>query len=161
MLAEIRRLFSHSRWADECLLAALRRCPHVPPEALREMCHVAGAAETWLSRIRGRAARVPVWPELSLEQAAELAASIHLEYERALAPLDEESLARAVAYTNSAGQSFETPLGDILLQAVLHSQYHRGKINLILRAAGLDPAPVDFISFARGVPAAVTPRRSA
>jgi uncharacterized damage-inducible protein DinB len=41
---------------------------------------------------------------------------------------------------------------------MLHGQYHRGKINLLLRQAGLAPAPVDFISFVRGVPAATTRR---
>jgi uncharacterized damage-inducible protein DinB len=49
-----------------------------------------------------------------------------------------------------------TPVGDILLQVALHGQYHRGKVNLLLRDAALPPAPVDFISFARGVPAATT-----
>ena len=57
---------------------------------------------------------------------------------------------------NSAGQSFETPVSDMLLQVALHGQYHRGKINLLLRQAHLPPTPTDYIAFARGVPAAVT-----
>ena len=44
----------------------------------------------------------------------------------------------------------------MLLQVALHGQYHRGKINLMLRQAGLPPTPTDYISFARGVPAATT-----
>jgi uncharacterized damage-inducible protein DinB len=57
---------------------------------------------------------------------------------------------------NSAGQSFETPVSDMLLQVALHGQYHRGKINLMLRQAHLPPTPTDYIAFARGVPAATT-----
>ena len=59
-------------------------------------------------------------------------------------------------YVNSAGQSFETPVSDMLLQVFLHGQYHRGKVNLMLREGGLPPVPTDYISWARGVPAAVT-----
>jgi hypothetical protein len=40
---------------------------------------------------------------------------------------------------------------------MLHGQYHRGKINLLLRQSGAEPAPADYISYVRGVPAAVTP----
>jgi uncharacterized damage-inducible protein DinB len=61
---------------------------------------------------------------------------------------------RGIGYTNSAGRSFVTPVGDILLHVALHGQYHRGKVNLLLRQAELEPAPVDFIGFVRGVPAA-------
>jgi hypothetical protein len=39
---------------------------------------------------------------------------------------------------------------------VLHGQYHRGKVNLLLRQEGEQPAPTDYIAFVRGVPAAVT-----
>jgi uncharacterized damage-inducible protein DinB len=79
-------------------------------------------------------------------------------YKRILDAATESSLDEPVDYTNSAGQRFNTPLVDILLQVALHGQYHRGKVNLLLRQAGSEPAPTDFISFARGVPAAVTPR---
>ncbi|MFQ5740386.1 MAG: DinB family protein [Acidobacteriota bacterium] len=33
-------------------------------------------------------------------------------------------------------------------------QYHRGKVNLLLRQAGHAPAATDFIAFVRGAPAA-------
>ena len=41
-----------------------------------------------------------------------------------------------------------------LLHVPLHGQYHRGKINLLLRQAGRQPAPTDYITFVRGVSAA-------
>ena len=34
--------------------------------------------------------------------------------------------------------TFTTPLGEILLHVALHGQYHRGKINLLLRILGRD-----------------------
>ena len=61
---------------------------------------------------------------------------------------------RMVDYRNSAGISFSTSAGDILFHVMLHGQYHRGKVNLLLRQSGFPPVPTDYIAFVRGVPAA-------
>jgi uncharacterized damage-inducible protein DinB len=157
-LEQLRRLWAHAEWADGLLLAALERQPNPPAEALREYAHILGAEETWLARLEGRAARVAVWPEVAPEAVGELARSVRAGYSAYLTSLAEAELDRGVAYVNSAGLAFTTPAVDILLQVMLHGQYHRGKINLLLRQAGLAPAPVDFIGFVRGVPAATTRR---
>ena len=47
---------------------------------------------------------------------------------------------------------------DMLLQVVLHGCYHRGQVALVVRGAGAEPSPTDYIAFVRGAPAAVTPR---
>ena len=157
-LEQLRRLWAHAEWADGLLLAALEQQPNPPAEALREYAHILGAEETWLSRLEGRPARAAVWPEPTPEAVGELARAVRAGYGAYLTSLAESQLDRGVAYVNSAGLAFTTPAVDILLQVMLHGQYHRGKINLLLRQAGLAPAPVDFISFVRGVPAATTRR---
>ncbi|NOT09254.1 MAG: hypothetical protein HOP28_13745 [Gemmatimonadales bacterium] len=157
MLPHLVRLFAHIRWADGILSDALARTPTPPAECIREYAHILGADETWLSRLTQRPPRVPVWPALALPELTSLAADVHAGFDRYLADIDERSLASDVAYVNSAGQSFRTPAGEILLHITLHAQYHRGKINLLLRQAGLQPAPTDYIAFVRGVEAAVTP----
>ena len=152
----MRRMWAHAAWADALLLSALEAMQPPPPLAWREYSHVLGAESVWLDRSLGRKARFAVWPELSSAEASALAASLRQEYGDYVAALEPDTLDRRVAYVNSAGQSFETPVSDILLQVFLHGQYHRGKINLLLRQAGLPPAPTDYIAFARGVPAATT-----
>lgn len=154
----IRRLWDHTRWADVRLLEALRQCERVPAEAIKEYAHVIGAEETWRSRIEGRTAELPVWPTVEMEGLAPLVERSHAGYAALLARLDAAGLERGVTYTNSAGQTFTNTTGDILLQVALHGQYHRGKINLLLRQAGENPSAVDFIAFVRGVPAATTTR---
>jgi uncharacterized damage-inducible protein DinB len=62
-----------------------------------------------------------------------------------------------VPYHNSANIAFETSVRDILQHLFMHAQYHRGKVNLLLRQAGITPASVDYIGFIRGFPTAVTP----
>jgi len=156
MPADLQRLFAHLIWADARLLQALRHATDSPAEALREFGHGLGADEAWLARIEGRAARAAVWPNLPFAQLEALADMVHEGYRRLLATLDDPGLARTVGYTNSAGQRFENTVGDILLHVAMHAQYHRGKVNLLLRQAGLEPAPVDYIAYIRGAPAART-----
>lgn len=156
MLDAIRKLWAHVAWADDLLLAGLR-AGHPPAEALREYAHVLGADEIWLARLEGRAPRSPVWPEVTLEELPALAASVHQGYRSYLAALEPRQLGCIVAYTNTAGKAFETPAEDILLHVALHAQYHRGKVNLLLRQAGLSPAPTDYIAWVRGAAAATTP----
>ena len=155
-LGVMHRMWEHAAWADELLLGALGAVEPPPAHAWREYAHVLGAESVWLDRLRRRPQRYPVWPELSVADASALASSLRVEYAEYVAAQTVDTLDARVPYVNSAGQSFETPVIDILLQVFLHGQYHRGKVNLLLRQGGLPPVPTDYITFARGVPAATT-----
>ena len=155
-LDQIRSLLSHAAWADAAVQAALEAHASPPPLAVREYVHIVGAEEVWLSRLEARPAEAPVWPDLSLREVTALARAVRAGYAGYGDRLAESDLDRGVTYTNSAGLTFTTPIGDILLHVALHGQYHRGKVNLLLRASDLAPAPVDFIAYVRGVPAATT-----
>ncbi len=157
-VAGLRRLWAHARWADETMVAGLAGT--APPEpVLREFSHVLGTAEVWLARLERRASRLPVWPDLGPGQLAEAVRLVHAGYDAFLAALSPVRIAEPVSYVNSAGQEFDNPVGEILTHAALHGQYHRGKVNLLLRQAGREPFPVDYIAFVRGVPAATTKPR--
>jgi uncharacterized damage-inducible protein DinB len=149
----IRRLWAHAAWADTALLEALRDEAGTA-DARRELAHVVGAEEVWLARLEGRAPRSAVWPDAASSAIEEQVRATHRGYATYLSALQDQDLGASVTYTNSAGQTFENTVGDILLHVGLHGQYHRGKINLLLRQCGRQPAPVDFIAFVRGVPAA-------
>jgi uncharacterized damage-inducible protein DinB len=156
LLEDLRRLAEHARWADRVLLEALEAAGDVPADAIREYAHTIGAAEVWLARLEQRPSRLAVWPASSLSELGEWQAVVHTGFAAYLATLNEATVSHLVHYTNSAGRSFETSVRDILLHVALHGQYHRGKVNLLLRQAGLAPAPTDYIAFVRGVPAATT-----
>ena len=151
----IRRVFDHLTWADTTMVAAVGG-EESPAAAARELSHVLGAQENWLARLEEREATLPIWPDLPRTDLTPTMNRIQRGYARYLSALRDEDLTRLVAYTNSQGRSFETAIGDILLHVALHSQYHRGKVNLMLRQSNVTPAPVDFIGFVRGVPAAKT-----
>ena len=150
MLPTLRKLWAHLDWADETLLRVLEAAAP-PPDVIREYAHILGADEVWLARLTHRAPRVPVWPSVTLAELRALKAAVHEGYRRYFEALDEASLAQVLAYTNTAGKPFENPVGDLLLHVSLHAQYHRGKVNLLLRQAGLEPVSTDYIVFVRTV----------
>jgi len=151
------RLVAHLRWADERVQAALGSSDAPPEAALRAYAHTVAAERLWLDRIAGVAATVAVWPTLSLDDLSALAEACHGDLDVLVSRAGEADLEQEVAYTNTAGQSFRTALGDILLHVCLHGMHHRGQVSLLLRQGGLDPVPTDYIAFARGTPAAMTP----
>jgi uncharacterized damage-inducible protein DinB len=153
-LQRIRHLWEHAVWADARLLDALGPAAAHVPLALSEFTHLLGAAETWLARLQGRAPRTAVWPELTLGEAAALRAETAAAFGAYLSELSRSDLASDVGYTNSAGHSFTSTVGDILVHVALHGQYHRGKVNVLLRQGGFAPAATDYIAFVRGAPAA-------
>lgn len=162
MLASIRRLWQHLFWADREILRALEASRVPPVEALRELAHLVATEEVWLARLERREARSKVWPKIrdgvsppaALAEVGVLVDRTHLACERFLDALGEEDLRVRIDYVNSAGDAYVNSVGEILLHVALHGQYHRGKVNLLLRQAGLDPAPTDYIAFVRGAPAA-------
>jgi uncharacterized damage-inducible protein DinB len=153
-LSHLKRLFEHMSWADRAAAAALTAAPEPPPLALATYAHVLGAELVWIDRLEGLPQSVAVWPGADLAACRDLADRAQRRYAAYLALLTEPDLDRPVPYTNSAGQSFETRAGDILLHVALHGSYHRGQVAQLLRAAGAVPAATDYIGFVRGVPAA-------
>jgi uncharacterized damage-inducible protein DinB len=40
------------------------------------------------------------------------------------------------------------------VHVAMHGSYHRGQITMLVRDAGAEPQPTDYIAFVRGAPAA-------
>ncbi len=146
-------LMDHMAWADERVLESLRQ-PGVPQRALDLYAHVLGAEHVWLSRLEQRPRRVPVWPALTLEQCVELAEENRRAFRTFVDRLTSDDARRIVHYRNSAGDEFDNAIEDILVHVALHGSYHRGQVSLLVRDAGAEPQPTDFIAFVRGAPAA-------
>jgi uncharacterized damage-inducible protein DinB len=153
---QLGKLLDHLEWADRRVLDSLRAMTHTDQRALDLYAHVLGAEHTWLSRMLERAPREKIWPDLTLERAAALAAENAAGLRTLLESRSAIELQRKVAYSNSAGIAFESTVEDMLLQVILHGCYHRGQVAMVVRGAGGEPAPTDYIAFVRGAPAAVT-----
>ncbi len=150
MRAILQRLVDHMGWADAQVLARLRGAPE-DTASLRWYAHVLAAERVWYLRMQGRDWTTQrVWPSLSLDECAEMAAKNAEQLVQYVAKLTDEDLTRGVAYTNSAGDSFTSTVADMITQVALHGVHHRGQIAASLRANGVEPPALDFIRFARG-----------
>jgi len=156
VLGYIRKLVEHLQWADAAVLDALRSSPGSDTRGLVLYNHVLGAEAVWLSRLLGQPQTVAVWPTLTLDEAATLAATNARGLDEFLSSLAPGDLAREIDYRNSAGQAFRNTIEDILLHVALHGSYHRGQVALVIRTGGGEPAPTDYIAFIRGAPTART-----
>jgi uncharacterized damage-inducible protein DinB len=150
MKPHLERLFRFVAWADRRTLDSLRAVPLAAvAEALPLMAHVLAAEHVWLARLEGREPKHPVWPDLSLEACAQLLQENEAGYRAFVERLSDNHLAQLTLYRNAAGQEFQTPVLDILLQVITHGGYHRGQIAKILGRSGVTPASTDFIVFQR------------
>jgi uncharacterized damage-inducible protein DinB len=156
VIGYLNKLVEHLAWADESALSALRNAPGSESRGLTFYAHILGAEATWLARIAGRRSDVAIWPTLSLDEAATLAARNAAELRALIAPLTADDLAAEVQYHNSAGKEFRSTLEDILLHVALHGAYHRGQVSLLIRDGRGEPIATDYIAFIRGAPAART-----
>jgi uncharacterized damage-inducible protein DinB len=141
------RLVGHMRWADAQFAGALEHDP--PPEAVRLFAHVASVEHLWYARIRGEPQQHAVWPALDVSQSRDLAAEHADFFERLVADSDGDALARVVAYRNSAGRDYRSPVDEIITHVAMHGSHHRGQIARSLREAGREPPYTDYIQFSR------------
>lgn len=58
-------------------------------------------------------------------------------------------LSEKCVYRTTAGNSFETPIEDVLLHVVIHLAYHRGQVAAAVRQAGGTPAAADYVVYLR------------
>jgi uncharacterized damage-inducible protein DinB len=145
----VHRLFDHVFWADERVLDRLRGSD-AGAKVAALFSHLLAAEHVWLARLRGEdSSRIPVWPDLTIQQCSGLASELRTGYRDLLAELGTGEMERRVSYRNSAGREFSSSVGDILMHVALHGSYHRGQIATRMRDDGIDPINSDFITFAR------------
>jgi uncharacterized damage-inducible protein DinB len=121
MLQLIADLFQYQVWADSQLVAALKAHPRAAADdRIRELLHHIVAVQRYF--LQKPIAGGPVPPLAEIEVLFRETAQ--------LAPADDLPT-------------------DHLLQAVLHSQHHRGQIATRLRDLGGSPPTVDYIVWVR------------
>ncbi|WP_201008253.1 DinB family protein [Paenibacillus glycanilyticus] len=147
----IRRMMDHLYWADGRILDALEESETKNKDLLKLVRHVAVAEQVWLSRLQGRGSvQYSLWEEAEDLTAIRTMFEENAEQYRVyIEGLKESELDEMIDYANQSGVPFQASIRDILLQVLLHGQYHRGQINRALRTESAEPVQVDYITFAR------------
>jgi uncharacterized damage-inducible protein DinB len=120
-------------------------------KALTLMGHIVAARRLWLFRF-GVAQDTPkeFFPaRIDLATLKADLAKMHQVWSEYLGQLSELELARKFDYRSMEGEWFRNTVEDVLTQLFGHSLYHRGQIAALLRSIGAEPAPTDFVFWAR------------
>ncbi len=154
-----RHMFAYEHEAHQRVLDSLNRCPPAGQQtpafqkAVDLMAHVAAARRLWLSRMGISQEKLAL---RDLEPSGVLLAELPARLQAAgaawaayLARLDEAELARTFAYQSFDSGRYTNVVEDIVLQLFGHSLYHRGQVALLIRQAGGEPAPTDYLFWTR------------
>ncbi|EQA38785.1 DinB family protein [Leptospira inadai serovar Lyme str. 10] len=63
--------------------------------------------------------------------------------------LSEEIIRQNLGYKSLKGDSFSTPISEVLIHLFNHQTHHRGQVTTLLFQNGIDPGITDFIYFTR------------
>ena len=147
-LEMIQKMYEHLHWSNKRILEALQSNEDENEEVRRLFSHILLTEKVWITRLRGLdSSQLSIWSEANLEVCAELIQQNEESFTAFFTNLTY--LEEIVSYTNSKGKEFKNSIRDILTHVALHGQYHRGQINSRLRAGGIEPVNVDFITFVR------------
>jgi uncharacterized damage-inducible protein DinB len=143
-------MYEHLNWANQRILETLQSMKGENQEVCRLFSHILFAEKVWITRLQGLdSSRLPIWSDVDIEVCADLVMQNNESLTTFLASLSNTDLDKLISYSNSKGKEFKNSVRDILTHIALHGQYHRGQINLRLRADGFEPVNLDFITFVR------------
>ena len=145
----ILKMYKHLDWANKRILEYLQTVECDNESVIRLFSHILLAEQVWHARINGEDSSFPVWGDEDLAACAKLVKWNEERYSALLKDLSDADLERVIPYKNSQGKDYVNSIGDILTHVALHGQHHRGQINQRLRATGLKPVNIDFISMVR------------
>ena len=151
MLQLLHDLYRHMEWADAEAWRAVLATPAAETDAaLREkLLHIHSVQRGFLTVWSGNK---PKWRELDSfadnRELMEWGRAYYSELYPFLEQLDESRLDGAMIMPwvrHFMPDAAPTSFRDTLLQAAMHSAYHRGQVNMRLRELGGEPTNVDYI----------------
>ena len=146
------RLLQYNFWANRRVLGLLEHGRPEDNQALRLFAHILAVEKLWMNRLRNRNGGTPVvFPELPVEGCLPLLAENTRAWTEFLESFPEDDFFRLIAYKDTKGDLYQTPVAEIMANVVNHGTYHRGQIAIRLREAGIQPPETDFYLFSRPV----------
>lgn len=154
----IRTLYAYSAWANGRILDCAAELTHdqlftsgvASFGSIRDtLVHAMAAQWLWLSRWKGVSPRALFSPDDYPDLASirrrweEVERDTHLF----VGALDEDSLARVIAYTNTKGKPFAYPLWQLMLHQANHATQHRSENAAMLTQFGRSPGELDFVRY--------------
>jgi len=155
---DIEYLYEYNRWANAQVLDAVSKL--TPEQFTRDLqsshrsvrdtlAHILAAEWIWLERWNGVSPKALLAPTEfpTVESLATRLANVEGECAQFIDGITDESLATVITYTNTKGEEWSYPLGQMIQHVMNHSSYHRGQVTTMLRQLGAKVNPVDLLDF--------------
>lgn len=148
--ADFQSLFRYTHWANDRILDTMQAADAVPERAVELFSHLLRTQDVWFGRVQDtHHTDLDFWVEEDLSACADRLAASTQRWKTVLDERGPDGLDQPIAYTNSKGTAFETPLRDLLSHVVNHGTHHRAQIALLLREADVAPPATDYIFYVR------------
>jgi uncharacterized damage-inducible protein DinB len=155
---DVEYLYKYNRWANARVLDAVSKL--TPEQFSRDLqsshrsvrdtlAHILAAEWIWLERWKGVSPNALLIPSdfPTVESLETRWAVVEGDYREFINGVTDGSLATVIAYTNTRGEEWAYPLGQMLHHVMNHSSYHRGQVTTMLRQLGAEVNPVDLLVF--------------
>jgi uncharacterized damage-inducible protein DinB len=146
MRDHLKRLLSHNHEANRRFIDAVLGAGPAGERVAAILSHILNAHRIWNARLGGVS---PVGDPREVRPADAWAPMDRENFERSVEVVEHADLARVVEYRDTKGNPHRNRAGDILLQVVTHSSYHRGQLALLLGQGGQSPPATDYIFYLR------------
>lgn len=141
----LRREFAYDIWANQEVLAAVKKASAGDGRSVQLMSHIFAAERLWLERLKEQPQSVAVWPEPDLDWCESQSIELSRLWHEFLDWITAGDVSQTISYKNSKGEPWTSAILDVLTHVVMHSAYHRGQIASHMREIGQTPAYTDFI----------------
>jgi uncharacterized damage-inducible protein DinB len=140
-------LLCHEHWGNLFVLQTMRDMPEIPPRATTLIGHMVASQHVWISRIQGVPFTMDVFPTMSLDACGAYFDAHHKQLMQWAQ--NPEMRHTTIAYTTTAGVAYTNTIEELLSHICLHSQYHRGQINQLIKPLVERTHDVDYIQYLR------------
>jgi uncharacterized damage-inducible protein DinB len=165
-----RMAFRYNRWANRLVLTKASEVPeadyYAPAPGLSfgslhaTLVHTLVAEVVWLARFEGglppeelkdarKADDLAVSQLPTLESLKAKWREVDMQMVRIFQPLQDANVASKLAYRSQSGESFEQPMGELLLHLLNHGTQFRAEAAVRLSALGFSPGDLDLIVWLR------------
>ncbi|HJV91242.1 MAG TPA: DinB family protein [Holophagaceae bacterium] len=147
MRAQLQDLVAHLRWADAVAFHALGKCPaaQADPDVLERLFHAAWVASAFAAILAGAPGGRPPEDRPAFGELRDLTRAAGEALQTWVDHASEGDLETSVHIPWFPEPPLHLPAREALLQAVLHTQHHRGQTMTRLKQLGGESKNVDFI----------------
>lgn len=140
-------LIAYVEWANGVFFHAWERSPARDHEELRQRVgHLVGVQQAFLSILKGEQPKgPPSGPPATFDELKARAKLCHNGLNDFVAKADEVALAKIIHVPWFPDPPCNISVREALVQAVMHTQHHRGQLMTRLKDFGGEPKNVDWI----------------